>query len=152
VRATPGGTGAELVAEFVRELTSSPWPLKPGDSWSGSGMRHRLHKWLTLQRRPNGQSSTSRHPLPQGQNVPGGVHVGIGLTVATRPARRQARGTQQIDIGDECAFKVANNAQRRRRLAEAPRRDEHHVGRGAQVGRQAGDLRSTSDRVLVGDD
>src|SRR6266849_4682984 len=49
-------------------LTSSPWP-KPGDSCSDSGTRHLLYRRLTLHRRPNGQSSTSRHPQPEGHIV-----------------------------------------------------------------------------------
>src|SRR5205807_2926899 len=62
-------------------LTSSPW-LKPGDSRSVGGTRHFPFGWLTLHRRANAHSSTSRRPQPEGQNVLSGVHIGLGLMPA----------------------------------------------------------------------
>ncbi len=71
--------------------TSSPW-LKPGDSRSVGGTGHFPFEWLTLHRpcRPRRErsylASTSRHPEPQGQNIPGSVDVRVGLI----PARHTA--------------------------------------------------------------
>src|SRR5258708_30934577 len=58
---------------------------------------------------------------------------------------------QQIDIGDHhaLAFELPHHAEHQRGLAEPSRRDEHYVGRGAEVNRQACDLGVTPDKVLV---